>query len=106
MVQGVKEVIAGRRYLSAPLSERVIEVYIQRGREATGEDPYDGLTTREREVLQLAANGLTNHGIAAALKISPRTVEIHRANMMHKLGLHHQVDLVRYALRRGILSGV
>jgi DNA-binding NarL/FixJ family response regulator len=102
LIQGVHEVIAGRRYLSAPLSERAIEVYIRRGQEA-GEDPYETLTTREREVLQLAAQGLTNHAIGAALSISSRTVEIHRANMMHKLGLHHQTDLVRYALRRGIL---
>jgi two-component system, NarL family, response regulator NreC len=104
LVQGVHEVLAGRRYLSAPLSERAIEVYIQRGKEAIGGDPYDALTTREREVLQLAVNGLTNHGIAAALTISSRTVEIHRANMMHKLGLRHQVDLMRFALRRGLLS--
>jgi two-component system, NarL family, response regulator NreC len=104
LIQGVHEVLAGRRYLSAPLSERAIEVYIQRGKEAVGGDPYDALTTREREVLQLAVNGLTNHGIAAALTISSRTVEIHRANMMHKLGLHHQVDLVRFAMRRGLLS--
>ncbi len=102
LIQGVHEVIAGRRYLSAPLSERAIEVYFQRGQEA-GEDPYETLTTREREVLQLAAQGLTNHGIAAALSISSRTVEIHRANMMHKLGLRHQADLVRYAARRGLL---
>lgn len=102
LIQGVHEVIAGRRYLSAPLSERAIEVYFQRGQEA-GEDPYETLTTREREVLQLAAQGLTNHGIAAALSISSRTVEIHRANMMHKLGLRQQADLVRYAARRGLL---
>jgi two-component system, NarL family, response regulator NreC len=103
LIQCVHEVVASRRFLSAPLSERAIEVYVQRGQEAGG-DPYETLTTREREVLQLAAQGLTNHGIAAALSISPRTVEIHRANMMHKLGLRHQADLVRYALRRGILS--
>jgi DNA-binding NarL/FixJ family response regulator len=102
LIQGVHEVIAGRRYLSAPLSERAIEVYFQRGQEA-GKDPYETLTTREREVLQLAAQGLTNHGIAAALSISSRTVEIHRSNMMHKLGLRHQADLVRYAARRWLL---
>jgi DNA-binding NarL/FixJ family response regulator len=102
LILGVREVIAGRRFLSAPLSERAIEVYIQRGRESE-QDPHEMLTTREREVLQLAAQGLTNHAIAATLSISPRTVEIHRANMMHKLGLRHQADLVRYAMRRGIL---
>jgi len=103
LIQAVREVIAGRRYLSSPLSERAIEAYVQKGQD-TGEDPYETLTTREREVLQLAAEGRTNPEIASALCVSPRTVEIHRANMMHKLGLHHQTDLVRYALRRGILS--
>lgn len=102
LVQAIHEVMANRRYLSAPLSERALEWYIQRG-ENVEEDPYEVLTTREREVLQLAAQGLTNRGIAAALVISPRTAEIHRANMMRKLGLHHQTDLVRYAMRRGII---
>jgi len=102
LVQAIYEVMAKRRFLSAPLSERALEWYIQRG-ENVEEDPYEVLTTREREVLQLAAQGLTNRGIAAALVISPRTAEIHRANMMRKLGLHNQTDLVRYAIRRGIL---
>ncbi len=102
LIQAVHEVMANRRYLSAPLSERALEWYIQRG-ENVEDDPYEVLTTREREVLQLAAQGLTNRGIASALVISPRTAEIHRANMMRKLGLHNQTELVRYAMRRGLL---
>jgi len=66
-------------------------------------DPYETLTTREREVLHLAAEGHTNAEIAARLSISPRTAESHRANLMRKLGLRTQTDLIRYALRRGIL---
>jgi DNA-binding NarL/FixJ family response regulator len=102
LVQGVREVASGRRYLSPPLSDRAIERYAQRA-EGVTEDSYELLTTREREVLHLAAEGHTNAEIAARLGISPRTAETHRANLMHKLGLETQTNLVRYALRRGII---
>jgi DNA-binding NarL/FixJ family response regulator len=102
LVRAVREATAGRRYLSPPLSERAIEAYMQRAKEAAL-DPYETLTTREREVLHLAAEGLSNAEIAARLFLSPRTVEVHRANLMRKLGLHSQTDLIRYALQRGIL---
>jgi DNA-binding NarL/FixJ family response regulator len=102
LVHAVHEVVAGRRYLSPPLSERAIEPYLQKAQD-TVLDPYETLTTREREVLQLAAEGRTNGDIAAALYISPRTVETHRANVMRKLGLQNQADLIRYALQRGLL---
>jgi len=102
LVQAVREVGAGRRYLGPPLSERAMDIYLQKT-ESRGMDLYEMLTTREREVLQLVAEGRTNAEIAERLSISPRTVEIHRANLMRKLGLHTQTDLVRYAIRRGIL---
>ena len=102
LVRAVHEVVAGRRYLSPPLSERAIEAYLQKAQD-TVLDPYETLTTREREVLQLAAEGRTNGDIAAALYISPRTVETHRANVMRKLRLQNHADLIRYALQRGLL---
>ena len=68
------------------------------------EDPYRTLTSREREVLSLVAEGYTNAEIAARLGISSRTVETHRANLMRKLGLRTLAELIRYALRQGILS--
>jgi len=102
LVRAIREAVAGRRYLSPPLSERAIEIYIQRA-ESAALDPYETLTAREREVLHLVAEGHTNAEIAARLFVSPRTVETHRANLMRKLGLHTQTDLIRYALRRGIL---
>lgn len=102
LVQAVREVAAGRRYLSPPLSEQAIEAYVHKAKEAPL-DRYDTLTTREREVLQLAAEGLTSAEIAARLFISPRTVEVHRANLMRKLGCHTKADLIRFALRRGII---
>jgi two-component system, NarL family, response regulator NreC len=102
LLRAVHEVVAGRRYLSPPLSEHAIEAYLQKAQDAVL-DLYETLTTREREVLQLAAEGRTNADIAAVLYISPRTVETHRAHLMRKLGLHTQADLIRYALKRGIL---
>ncbi|MBI2875306.1 MAG: response regulator transcription factor [Candidatus Tectomicrobia bacterium] len=102
LLRAVREVAAGRRYLSPPLSERAIEIYVQKT-DAAPLDLYETLTTREREVLQLAAEGYSATEIADRLSISSRTVETHRANLMRKLGLRTQTDLIRYALRRGIL---
>lgn len=102
LVEAVQAVIEGRRYLSPPLSEHTIETYMRKAREAPF-DPYETLTNREREVLHLVAEGYTNAEIADRLFISRRTVETHRANMMRKLGLKSHIDLLRYALRRGIL---
>ncbi len=102
LVRAVREAAAGRRYLSPPLSERAIEAYVEKTHTGTL-DLHERLTTREREVLQLAAEGSSNPQIAARLVISPRTAETHRANLMRKLGLNTQTDLIRYAMQRGIL---
>ena len=102
LVQAVREAIAGRRYLSPPLSERAIDAYVQKAEAATL-DVYDTLTTREREVLHLVAEGNTIGTIASRLFISPRTVETHRTNLMRKLSLRTSAELVRYALQRGLL---
>jgi DNA-binding NarL/FixJ family response regulator len=102
LIQAVREVIAGRRYLSPPLSERALELYMRKV-ESVPDDPYELLTTREREVLQMVAEGRTSGEIANRLFISPRTAEGHRANLMRKLGLQTHADLIRFALKRGIL---
>jgi len=102
LIKAVREVTAGRRYLSPPFSERAIDIYIQTTK-TTALDLYETLTPREREVLHMAAQGYTNVEIADRLLISPRTVEVHRSNMMTKLGLHNQAGLIRYAMQRGIL---
>lgn len=102
LVDAINTVMGGRRYLSSPLSERAIDLYITKSQDLP-EDPYDSLTTREREVLQLAAEGNTNVMIADMLSISPRTAETHRANMMRKLDLHNSTELIRFALQRGII---
>lgn len=103
LVKAVRETVAGRRYLSPALAERAIDAYVLQTKESTL-DRYETLTDRERETLHLAAEGLTNTEVAARLSISPRTVETHRANMMRKLSLQNQTELVIYALRRGIIT--
>ncbi len=103
LVCAVRAAACGGRYLSAPLSERALEIYAQKNQN-TPPDPFETLTDREQEVLHLGAEGCSSADIAERLFISPRTVETHRANLMHKLGLQSQTDLVRYALRRGIIS--
>jgi two-component system response regulator NreC len=102
LVQAVRAVAAGQRYLSPPLSEWAINAYVEKA-QATELDLFDTLTTREREILHLVAEGHTSPQIAEQLFISTRTVETHRSNLLRKLGLHTQTDLVRYALRHGIL---
>ena len=102
LILAVREAAAGRRFLSPPVTERAIDAYIEQAR-AAPIDPHETLTAREREVLQLAAEGSTGAEIAARLHISQRTVENHRANVMRKLGLKNQSELVRYALRRGLI---
>jgi two-component system response regulator NreC len=102
LVRAVREAAAGRRFLSPPVTERAIDAYIEQARTAQL-DPHETLTAREREVLQLAAEGKTGAEIAARLHISPRTVENHRANLMRKLGLKNQSELVRYTVRRGLI---
>lgn len=102
LIDAVNRVALGLRYLSAPLSERAIDIYTRRA-ETAPLDPYDTLTTREREVFHLMAEGLSNSEISVRLNISPRTVEIHKSNVQHKLNLYTQTNIVRYALRKGIL---
>lgn len=105
LVHAVREAAAGRRYLSPTLSERALAAYADRAAADTSPtDAYDMLTSREREVLQLAAEGRTHREIAQRLRISPRTAEVHRGNLMRKLDLHNQTELVRYAIRRGLIT--
>jgi two-component system, NarL family, response regulator NreC len=100
--EAVRAAAQGRRYLSSPLTERMVEAYVQKSQEAPL-DAYETLTTREREILHLAAEGYTSVEIAKRLSLSHRTAENHRSNLMRKLGLHTQAELIRYAVRRGII---
>ncbi len=102
LVRAVREAAAGRRFLSPPVTEIAINAYIEQSK--TGPfDPHETLTPRQREVLQLAAEGKTNAEIAGRLNISQRTVENHRTALMQRLGLRNQTELIRYAMRRGLI---
>jgi DNA-binding NarL/FixJ family response regulator len=101
LLRAVRAAAAGKRYLSPPLSETALGAFARRAEgEAVPADPYETLTAREREVLQLTAEGHSGAAIAGRLFISPRTVETHRANVMRKLGVRNQKELIRYALQR------
>lgn len=102
LVRAIREAGKGRRYLSPPLSDRAINAYLQKSRESVF-DPYETLTSREREVLHMAVLGSSSSEIASRLFVSRRTVENHRASMMKKLNLHTQTQLIRFAIQRGIL---
>jgi two-component system, NarL family, response regulator NreC len=102
LVTAIHSAAAGRRFLSPPLSEQSIAHYLAIV-QSTADDTHELLTPREREVFHLAAEGKTSPQIGIRLHLSERTVERHRANLMQKLGLRTQTDLVHYALRRGLL---
>ena len=102
LVNAVREVTQGKQYLSIKLSERLQDS--ARKIMDTPSDIYETLTTREREILQMTAEGRTSQEVGDKLVISPRTVEVHRSNLMNKLGLHNQTELIRFAIKRGILS--
>lgn len=103
VVHAIRQSLSGIRYLSPRLEDRIENVTIDPVRNPTA-DAYESLTPREREVLQMAAEGKTAAQIAAILSISTRTAELHRGRMMGKLGLRNQTELVRYAVRRGSLA--
>jgi two-component system response regulator NreC len=96
----------GQAYLHPSIARRVIDDYLSRihASEEVSFEPHERLTPREREVLQLAAEGHTTRAIAGLLCLSTKTVEHHRASVMTKLGLHGQTELVMYAIRAGLVT--
>jgi two-component system, NarL family, response regulator NreC len=99
LLQAVRDVFAGGVYLSPHVSGAVVQAYL-----AKSELPYEPLTPRERQVLQLIAEGKTTKETAAVLDVSVKTAETHRTNLMEKLDIHSTAGLVRYAIRRGLLQ--
>jgi two-component system response regulator NreC len=104
VVGAVRSVAAGHTYVSPAIVTRMVETYVRRSPDASVADPYESLSERERQVLLLAALGNTNREIARTLQLSEQTVHYNRANVMEKLGLHDRVELLRYTIRRGLLS--
>lgn len=103
LTSGIRSVYEGDSYLSPSVARVLIEDY-QHGSKRGIHDPYEQLTERERDVLKLLAEGYTTQEIANMLVLSPKTVEGHKTNLMAKLGIHNRIDLVKYALRKGIIT--
>jgi len=104
LISAIHSVCQGDSFLSPAISRKVIEEYIQRAEATEVKDSYDRLSDREREVLQLIAEGHMNREIAGLLHISVKTVEAHRVHLMDKLDIHSTAELVQYAIRKGVIS--
>lgn len=104
LVSAIRAVSQGGVFLYPSLATRLVQDFLQRS--SAGEQPAleDELTEREREILALVAEGLTNAEIADRLVISVKTVDRHRENMMRKLNLHNRIELVKYAIRKGLID--
>jgi len=104
LVEAVRAAARGEAFLYPAVARSVVQDYLDRMRSGEGAGRYDGLTDREREILVLIAEGLTNSQIADRLFISVKTVQTHRAHIMEKLDLHDRSLLVRYAVRKGLIQ--
>lgn len=104
LVSAIQAVHRGESFLSPSISRKVIEEYIRQAEAVAEKDSYDQLTPREREVLQLVAEGRSNREIAKLLHVSIKTVETHRAHLMNKLDIHSTAELTQYAIRKGVIT--
>jgi two-component system, NarL family, response regulator NreC len=102
--RAIRSVSIGRPFFSPSIAQALLEDYVRLMRERRIQDSYDLLTEREREVLQLLAEGKSNKEAATILDLSPYTIESHRQNLMQKIGLHNTAEIVLYAVRKGIIS--
>ncbi len=104
IISAIKAVYRGETYISPAVSGRVVRGFVRGGRSSPKPSFPDKLTFRERQILKLIAEGWASNKIAEHLHISTRTVETHRTNIMQKLRLHKVADLVKYAIRRGLVQ--
>jgi two-component system, NarL family, response regulator NreC len=104
LLPAVRAVAAGRSFFSPAVSRVLLEDYVRQLKQRGLEDSYHLLTDREKEVLQLLAEGRSNKEVAVVLELGVSTVETHRANLMQKLGLRNTAELVLYAVRKGVIA--
>jgi two-component system response regulator NreC len=104
LIRAVQSVSQGRPFFSPAISRTLLEDYVRRLQRENLRDSYDLLTDREKEVLQMLAEGRSNKEVAQLLNLSLYTVETHRANLMQKLGLHNTAEIVLYAVRKKIIT--
>jgi two-component system response regulator NreC len=103
-IQAIRAVSEGKAYFSPAVSRMLVEDYVRQLQDKDIEDSYELLTPREREILQLIAEGKSNKDVANLLNLSLYTVETHRGNMLEKLNLHSVPELILYAVRKGVIA--
>jgi DNA-binding NarL/FixJ family response regulator len=104
LLRAVATVAEGRSFFSPAVSKLMLDDFVRRAAKTEVVDRYETLSDREREILQLVAEGRSNREVAALLEISVATVETHRARVLEKLDVHNTAELVLYAVRRGVIS--
>jgi two-component system, NarL family, response regulator NreC len=104
LIQAIRAVCAGKAFFSPRVSKVLADDYLRQIQQQGVEDPYDLLTPRERELLQLIVELKSTKDIAGLLGISPRTIDTHRGNLMQKLNVHSIPELILYAVRKGVIS--
>jgi two-component system, NarL family, response regulator NreC len=104
LINAIRAVSEGKAFFSPAISKMLVDDYMRRLEQRGVEDSYELLTTREREILQLLAEGKSNKEVAAMLNLSLYTVETHRGNILQKLNLHSVPELILYAVRKGVIS--
>jgi DNA-binding NarL/FixJ family response regulator len=104
ILNSIRAVNEGKAYFSPEISKMLAEDYMRQMQQRGVEDSYELLTAREREILQMLAEGRSNKEISSALNLSLYTVETHRGNILQKLNLHSLPELILYAVRKGIIS--
>lgn len=104
LIEAIKSVVHGKTFFSQEITKMLAEDYVREIRSRGIEDSYELLTPREREILQLLAEGKSNKDIATLLNLSLYTVETHRRNLQDKLNLHSFAELILYAVRKGVIS--
>jgi two-component system response regulator NreC len=104
LVQAIQTVVQGKPFFSPQIAQTLLEDYLRQLQQRGLQDSYELLTDREKEVLQLLAEGKSNKEVASLLGLSVYTVETHRANLMQRLNLHSTAEIVLYAVRKRIIS--
>jgi DNA-binding NarL/FixJ family response regulator len=104
LLHAIRAVTQGKAFFSPAVSRMLVEDYVRQLQDKEIEDSYDLLTARQREILQLIAEGKSNKDVANILNLSLYTVETHRSNILQKLNLHTVPDLILYAVRKGVIA--
>jgi two-component system, NarL family, response regulator NreC len=104
LVRAIREVVRGKKYLSPDIAQGVVDEYVEIASSRSANPAFVVLTDREREALQLVAEGKSTKEIADSMNVSVKTVETHRRNIMEKLNLHSVAEITKYAIREGITS--